>query len=310
LAKIIGLEDVKTQLRDMLKALRVRQRREEMGFKLTTENKNLHMCFMGNPGTGKTTIGRLVAKMLFHLNVCTKENYVEVSRENLVAGYVGQTAMRTKAKIQEAKGGVMFVDEAYRLSDKGGIDYGLEAIETLMTEMTKNDEGAVIMLFAGYEERMQGFFASNPGMDRRIHYRFYFIDYTAKQLAEMLMLKLKNAGYKTSVTVDQILTIIEDYTNPHQRSKLNGSLADLLLQEAESNLVKRIDIDDTVGEAIITLLFEDFQAAGKVMRRKRLEEAETQKRIKERRSQGNDENAPLSGSGKTVEMRAPLQFTM
>jgi len=219
------------------------------------------MALIGNPGTGKTKVARLLPKLLHSLGAICRNAYVEVNREDLVASHIGGTAKLTKEKIEEARGGVMFIDEAYRLSDsRSSNDFGPEAIETIMVEMTKDCEDTVVFLFAGYPERMERFLKTNPGMDRRVAHRFDFQDYTINEMVQIVETAVRFKGFQMACGREALATTIEQASSQAQRARLNGGVADLLVPEAIRHLNGRLE-DDAVGDGLVTLQEEDFVAA-------------------------------------------------
>ena len=172
-----GLEDIKMEVNELVKVTKYDIEESEFDYNSIT----LHYVFSGNPGTGKTTVARLIAKIYKALGILSVGQLVEVDRSDLVAGYIGQTATLTKAKIDEAIGGVLFIDEAYALSGKGEKDFGVEAIETLLKGM-EDYKGMFMVIVAGYSEPMQTFLSSNPGLKSRFDKVFNFSDYNTESL--------------------------------------------------------------------------------------------------------------------------------
>ncbi len=172
-----GLVILKNEVNELVKLVKYEMEEGEFDHKTNA----FHMVFLGNPGTGKTTVARLLADILKGLGLLGSGHLVEVDRTALVAGYIGQTADKTKSKVNEAMGGVLFIDEAYSLAGRGSQDFGNEAIEALLTEM-ENQRGKFIVIVAGYEKPMQQFLKSNIGLKSRFDKFFTFEDYNAKEL--------------------------------------------------------------------------------------------------------------------------------
>ena len=194
--ELVGLKPVKTRLREIASLLLIARLREEQG--LATERPTLHMSFTGQPGTGKTTVALRMAKILHHLGYVRRGHLVVATRDDLVGQYVGHTAPKTKDIIKRAMGGVLFIDEAYYLyRPENERDYGQEAIEILLQVMENQREDLVVIL-AGYGERMTSFFASNPGFRSRIAHHIEFPDYAEDELLVIAELMLKERGYRFS----------------------------------------------------------------------------------------------------------------
>lgn len=196
LNSLTGLKTVKEDLNALIDLMRVQKMREENGMKQTGINK--HMVFMGNPGTGKTTVARLLAEIYAGIGVVEKGHLVEVDRSGLVSGYIGQTAMKVQDVVEEALGGILFVDEAYTLtSSKGQNDFGQEAVDTLLKAMEDHRDDLIVIV-AGYTDLMQEFLDSNPGLRSRFNKYIIFEDYTAEEQFEIFCFMCKGMDYVLS----------------------------------------------------------------------------------------------------------------
>jgi probable Rubsico expression protein CbbX len=194
--ELIGLKPVKTRIREIASLLLIERIRKRMG--LASGAPTLHMSFTGNPGTGKTTVALRIASILHRLGFVRRGQVVSVTRDELVGQYIGHTAPKTKEILKKAMGGVLFIDEAYYLHRPDNErDYGQEAIEILLQVMENQREDLVVIL-AGYGERMTNFFASNPGFRSRIAHHIDFPDYAEAELLVIAELMLKERGYRLS----------------------------------------------------------------------------------------------------------------
>ena len=194
LNELVGLDAVKKDVKELVNLVKTQKMREERGMK--TVPVSLHLVFSGNPGTGKTTVARILAKLYKEIGVLSNGQLVEVDRSGLVAGFVGQTAIKTQDKIQEAMGGILFIDEAYTLN-KEGADYGQEAIDTILKAMEDNRKDLVVIV-AGYTELMKKFVESNPGLKSRFNKYIEFPDYTADELISIFELNMRKYNYTYS----------------------------------------------------------------------------------------------------------------
>ncbi len=189
----IGLSAVKDEVRDLINMVTVWKLRREHD--LPAPDLSLHMVYSGNPGTGKTMMARFMARVYHSLGILSKGHLVEVDRSGLVAGYVGQTAIKTASVIEKAKGGVLFIDEAYSLSSgKAENDFGLEAIETLLKAMEDNRDDLIVIV-AGYTDLMEEFINSNPGLSSRFNRYLYFDDYTVDEMLRIFELQCEKNCY-------------------------------------------------------------------------------------------------------------------
>jgi len=203
-AELVGLKPVKTRIREIAALLLVDSVRRRMG--LVTETPTLHMSFTGNPGTGKTTVATRMADILHKLGYIRKGHLVTVTRDDLVGQYIGHTAPKTKEILKKAMGGVLFIDEAYYLyRQENERDYGQEAIEILLQVMENQREDLVVIL-AGYGDRMEKFFQSNPGFRSRIAHHIDFPDYTNEELLKIAEIMLAQQNYQLSPAAREALT--------------------------------------------------------------------------------------------------------
>ena len=200
LDSLVGLETVKKEVKNLINLVKVRKLRKEND--LPVPPMSFHMVFLGNPGTGKTTVARLISGLYAAIGVLTKGQLVEVDRSGLVAGYVGQTALKTQEVIQSALGGVLFIDEAYSLASGGENDFGREAIETLLKAMEDHRDDLVVIV-AGYTGPMEKFIHSNPGLESRFNRYFFFPDYDGNQLTEIFRIQCKKNSYTLTPEADE-----------------------------------------------------------------------------------------------------------
>ncbi|PWU68766.1 AAA family ATPase [Gracilibacillus dipsosauri] len=258
LDQLIGLNHVKEEVKKLSAFVKVQQKRKAMD--LPNVPIQLHSVFSGNPGTGKTTVAKIFAKILKDCGLLKRGHLVIASRGDLVAGYVGQTAIKTKNKIREALGGVLFIDEAYALF-RGEKDFGKEAIDTLVDEMTKHNENLVVIL-AGYKEEMERFIKSNPGLESRFKKYFHFEDYKKEELLEMVLYHIDAYQYELAPNVQDYL--LEQFSNA--RISGNGRFVVNLINEAIQYQALRMDIDSDSYNQLALLKKEDFELAWKSSR--------------------------------------------
>ena len=192
LSSYIGLSAIKSEVENLINMATVYGMRREHG--LPTADMSLHMVFSGNPGTGKTMIARFMARVYHSLGILSKGQLIEVDRSGLVAGYVGQTAIKTSKVLERAKGGVLFIDEAYTLTSKEGNDFGYEAVDTILKAMEDNREDLVVIV-AGYIDRMETFIDSNPGLQSRFNKYLHFADYSAEEMTDIFLMQCEKNCY-------------------------------------------------------------------------------------------------------------------
>ncbi len=228
LSKIIGLEDVKSKIREFEKYMIFKIKAKNKGLKL--DNINLHMMFTGNPGTGKTTVARIMAKMLFDMGIIKENKFIEVERKDLIGKYVGHTAIKTNEVITKAINGVLFIDEAYSLNGASDNDFGSESIATLIKAM-EDYKDKMVVIFAGYKKEMMDFIDSNPGIRSRIGYTFDFKDYTVEELIQILYKKALESGFKIDPSAEEnVENIFKEFYGIENLG--NGRFTDRIFQEA------------------------------------------------------------------------------
>ena len=216
LNELVGLKKVKQVLYELVDMINLKKK---AGDKLNIKDINLHMIFLGNPGTGKTTIARIVANILYNLKLVKENKLVEVSVKDLVAEYVGQTAPKTMSVIEKSMNGVLFIDEAYALAAKDGNSYNAEAIATLIQAM-ENYRDKLVVIFAGYTKEMQDFLNSNSGIASRIGYTLHFDDYTTKELIDIFLGMTNKAGF---IVEEEAVKYLEEIINKYRDMKNFGN---------------------------------------------------------------------------------------
>jgi AAA+ superfamily predicted ATPase len=247
---MIGLDTAKRDIKQNIAVARFNKAKQDAG--LSTKPISRHMVFTGNPGTGKTTFAREVAKVYHALGFIDKPEVTEVKREDLVAGYVGQTALKTKEVIDKAKGGILFIDEAYALSrggEGGGAkDFGAEAIDTLVAAM-ENMREDLIVIVAGYPEPMKRFIDANEGLKSRFMTYIGFDNYDLKQLGEIMDFMLVERGYvMTPDAHDHAMRLLEAETSRAAKDFGNGRTVRNLVEKAEKELAMRLENDNMLTE--------------------------------------------------------------
>ncbi len=263
LESLIGLDLIKKEVDGLINLVTVNKLRLQHGLKV--EELSLHMVFLGNPGTGKTMIARLMSRIYHSLGILSKGHLIEVDRGGLVAGFVGQTAIKTREVIDKALGGVLFIDEAYALTTRGGNDYGQEAVETLLKAMEDNREDLIVIV-AGYVELMNEFVKSNPGFESRFNRFMYFPDYTLDEMMGIFDLRCKNSGYALAADARELLRRIIKEESQDNIGFGNARGVRNLFEQAVSRQANRLagQKDVTRGQLMeITLEdLEDQEEAG------------------------------------------------
>lgn len=255
LNSMIGLQEVKDEIGKLTDFIKIQKVREEQGLK--TSSLSYHCVFTGNPGTGKTTVARIVAEVYRELGILSKGHLVETDRSGLVAEYVGQTAVKTNKIIDSALDGVLFIDEAYSLTQGGGNDYGMEAISTLLKRM-EDDRNRLVVILAGYGNEMQDFINANPGLQSRFNRYIHFEDYSAKDLYSIFELNAKKLDYIISSEAETILRhIIEDAVAVKDKNFGNARFIRNLFEKTIEIQSVRLAQGGTLSKESLQLITED-----------------------------------------------------
>jgi probable Rubsico expression protein CbbX len=258
--ELIGLAPVKSRIRDIAALLLVDKLRAERGFSASAPS--LHMSFTGNPGTGKTTVAMRMAQILLRLGYVRKGHLIAVTRDDLVGQYIGHTAPKTREILKKAMGGVLFIDEAYYLyRPENERDYGQESIEILLQVMENNRDDLVVIL-AGYKDRMDRFYESNPGMSSRIAHHIDFPDYGVDELARISDLMLKEMQYRFDHEAEDVFRryIERRMALPHfaNARSVRNALDRARLRHASRLLAAPEAVDD---DALVTITAADLLAS-------------------------------------------------
>lgn len=259
LESYIGLESVKQEVKNLINMVKVHKMRKENG--LPVEDLSLHMVFSGNPGTGKTTVARIMARIYHSLGILSKGTLVEVDRSGLVAGYVGQTALKTKKVIEKALGGVLFIDEAYALNGGSENDFGQEAIDTVLKAMEDHREDLVVIV-AGYTELMEDFIHSNPGLESRFNRFLLFEDYSLDEMMGIFRMRCDKGQYTLDADAEAAVRqfITGENTHPETFGNARGvrNLYERILVQQANRLA---GLETVTKDDLVRLTAEDVRAA-------------------------------------------------
>ena len=260
LNSLVGLETVKKDVHSLLNFIKIANLRKKKGMKVPAIS--YHLVFTGNPGTGKTTIARLIAQLYYKMGLLSSGQLIETDRSALVAGYLGQTAIKTQKVIQSAIGGVLFIDEAYSLAKEDQDSYGQEAIETLLKAMEDHRDELVVIV-AGYDELMHRFIESNPGLRSRFNKYFHFPDYTGEELAAIFERFCTTNGYTINAESRNYLYV--EFTKLYEKREPNFGNARTVRNVFENAIryqADRLAADFSISEReLAELRYEDIHPA-------------------------------------------------
>ena len=258
LDELVGLQSVKQQVRDLIAYNQIQKLRVKNGLRKT--NKTLHMVFLGNPGTAKTTVARIVGRMYKAIGLLSKGQFIEASRTDLIAEYQGQTAIKVKRLVNRAKGGVLFIDEAYSITENNNTDsYGRESL-TELTKALEDYRNDLVVIVAGYTDLMNQFFQSNPGLKSRFNNFIYFNDYSLEELVEIFnYICTKNDYFAEEKAIEKVRNLLQMILNKKDSHFSNGRLVRNLFDDITLNQSKRLSklIGEVDREALMLLCEED-----------------------------------------------------
>ena len=252
LESLIGLKNVKKLVHEIRAFVEIQRRRTRE--RLITQPMVLHLIFKGNPGTGKTTVARIIGKLFKELGVLQKGHLIEVERADLVGEYIGQTAQKTREEIKKALGGILFIDEAYSLARGGEKDFGKEAIDSLVKGMEDHKDNLIIIM-AGYKEEMENFLHTNPGLRSRFPIHIDFPDYQLNELLQIAKIMLSQRQYHmTEEAEEKLFNYIEKNVVLGHRYSGNARLVRNLIEKAiRQQAVRLMPIANTTREQLLTI---------------------------------------------------------
>ena len=262
LDELIGMNDVKKAVRELCQTIQMNKEREKQG--IAGKMPSIHIVFTGNPGTGKTTVARILGKLFNAIGLLPNDKLVETDRSGLVGQYVGQTAPLVNSVIDKAMGGVLFIDEAYTLAEGGGNDFGKEAIDALLKRM-EDDRGKFVVIAAGYKNEMNGFIEANPGLKSRFTHFIHLEDYNTSELYQLFTLYAKKASYRISddariLIQNGIQNIWENRGKDFANGRTIRNYFDSITRKMDSRLAS-IPSENRTGEVLTTITAEDVSAS-------------------------------------------------
>ncbi|MEK3808841.1 MULTISPECIES: stage V sporulation protein K [unclassified Metabacillus] len=255
---LVGMDELKRMIKEIYAWIFINKKREEQGLK--AGKQSLHMMFKGNPGTGKTTVARLIGKLFFQMNVLSKGHLIEAERADLVGEYIGHTAQKTRDLIKKSLGGILFIDEAYSLARGGEKDFGKEAIDTLVKHM-EDKQHEFVLILAGYSKEMDHFLSLNPGLHSRFPLVVDFPDYSVEQLMEISKRMMKEREYSFSKEAEmKFREHLNDMKTNLAPSKFsNGRYVRNIIEKSIRSQAMRLLTANQLGrDELVTILSQDL----------------------------------------------------
>ncbi|MFC2950033.1 stage V sporulation protein K [Virgibacillus sediminis] len=261
-SSFIALNELKQTIKEIYASIVINERRKQEGLRASPQV--LHMLFKGNPGTGKTTIARKLAKVYYEMNLLSKGHFIEAERADLVGEYIGQTAQKTRSVLQKAKGGVLFIDEAYSLARGGEKDFGKEAIDTLVKHM-EDDHNDLVLILAGYPNEMDRFLSLNPGLQSRFPFILDFKDYDVSQLMEIARKMASEREYKLEKEAEWALrTRLQKELQQNRRNFSNARYVRNIIENAiRQHAVRLLQQGKISPDDLVYLTRKDIEAERK-----------------------------------------------